>query len=108
MAYALTTPYRNETYIADGNYSTPYARLAGRRLTGGTIDGPIPISITDIHRGISLIINGTTVTENQTPSQDDLAAADYYYLGGHEYTIDDDVAAILIAAGYSAYVTLIV
>ena len=108
MPYSLTTPYRNETWITDGTYSTPYARLAGRRLTGGTIDGPIPISITDIHRGISLIINGSTVTENQTPSQDDLAAADYYYLGGHEYTIANDVAAILIAAGYGAYVTLIV
>jgi hypothetical protein len=108
MPYALTTPYRNETYIADGAYSSPYARLAGRRLAGGTINGPIPISITDIHRGISLIINGTTVTENQTPSQDDLAAADYYYLGGHEYTIADNVAAILIAAGYGAFVTPVV
>jgi hypothetical protein len=108
MPYALKTPYRNETWISDSSYSTPYARLAGRRLAGGTIDGPIPISITDIHRGISLLINGSTVTENQTPSQDDLAAADYYYLGGHEYTIANDVAAILIAAGYGAYVTLIV
>lgn len=107
MAYALKTPYRNETWIADYTYASPYARLAGRRLAGGTIDGPIPISITDIHRGISLIINGTTVTENQTPSQDDLAAADYYYLGGHEYTIPNNVAQILINAGYGAYVTLI-
>lgn len=108
MPYALKTPYRNETWITDYTYSTPYARLAGRRLTGGTINGSIPISITDIHRGISLLINGTTVTENQTPSQDDLADADYYYLGGHEYTIANDVAQILINAGYSAYVTLIV
>jgi hypothetical protein len=36
-----------------------------------------------------LLINGTTVTATQTPSQDDLAAANYYYLGGHEYTISD-------------------
>jgi hypothetical protein len=108
MSYTLTTPYRNETWIADGTYASPYARLAGRRLTGGTINGPIPISITDIHRGISLLINGTTVTENQTPSQDDLAAADYYFLGGHEYTIENSVAAILIAAGYGAYVTPVV
>ena len=108
MAYTLTTPYRNETWIADGTYASPYARLAGRRLTGGTINGPIPISITDIHRGISLIINGTTVTENQTPSQDDLAAADYYFLGGHEYTIENSVAQILIDAGYGDYVTPVV
>ena len=77
-------------------------------MTGGTIDGPIPISITDIHRGISLLINGTTVTENQTPSQDDLAAADYYYLGGHEYTIENNVATILINAGYGEFVTPVV
>jgi hypothetical protein len=107
MAYALKTPYRNETWISDGTYASPYARLAGRRLAGGTINGSIPISITDIHRGISLLINGTTVTENQTPSQDDLADADYYYLGGHEYTIENNVAQILINAGYGAYVTLI-
>jgi hypothetical protein len=42
-----------------------------------------------------------------TPSQDDLADADYYYLGGHEYDIPNDVAQILINAGYSDYVTLI-
>jgi len=108
MAYALKTPYRNETWISDGTYASPYARLAGRRLAGGTINGSIPISITDIHRGISLLINGTTFTENQTPSQDDLAAADYYYLGGHEYTIEDDVAQILIDAGYGEFVTPVI
>jgi hypothetical protein len=34
-----------------------------------------------------------------------LAAANFYYLGGHEYTISDYEANILINAGYSDYVT---
>jgi hypothetical protein len=44
----------------------------------------------------------------QTPSQDDLAAASYYFLGGHEYVISDEQAAVLTAAGYGSYVTPIV
>ena len=106
MAYSLVTPYRWETYI-DEPYSK-YARLAGRRFNGGTIDGPIAPSMTDIPRGQSLLVTGTTVVMTQTPSQDDLAAASYYFLGGHEYIISDEQAAVLIAAGYSDYVTIIV
>jgi hypothetical protein len=86
----------------------PYARLAGRRITGGTYDGTIPVSLTDVPRGVSLIINGTTVTENRTPSQDDLADADAYYLGGHAYTLTDQEAQILIDAGYSDYLTPVI
>lgn len=106
MAYTLVTPWQNETWV--DNTLDPYARLAGKRLTGGTIDGTIPVSLTDIPRGVSLIINGTTVTENRTPSQDDLANADTYYLGGHAYTIDDAQAQILIDAGYSDYLTPVI
>ena len=87
---------------------TPYARLAGRRLNGGTYTGPIPYSMTDVRRGISLLVTGTTVVENQTPSQDDLSACDYYFLGGHEYTITNAQAAVLIAAGYGEYLEEIV
>ena len=106
MAYTLTTPWRWETYVSEP-YSK-YARLAGKRLTGGTINGAIPISMTDVARGQSLLVTGTTVVMTQTPSQDDLAAASYYFLGGHEYEISDEQAAVLIAAGYSDYVTPIV
>ena len=106
MAYTLVTPYRWETYL-DEPYSK-YARLAGRRFTGGTIDGAIAPSMTDVPRGQTMIVNGTTVTLTQTPSQDDLAAASYYFLGGHEYVISNEQAAVLIAAGYSDYVTPIV
>ena len=85
-----------------------YARLAGKRLTGGTPDSPIAVSLTDVARGITLLIKGTSVTENRTPSQDDLADADTYYLGGHAYTLSDQEAQILIDAGYSDYLTPVV
>ena len=103
MPYNLVTPWNNETWT--DNTTDPYARLAGRRLIGGTYDGPIPVSITDVPRGVTLLINGTSVTENRTPSQDDLANADAYYLGGHAYTLTDAEAQILIDAGYSDYLT---
>ena len=100
MPYILVTPTRNETWLAyPQNYA--YSRLAGRPISGaGTTT-----FLTDIPRGLSLLVTGTTVTENQTPSQDDLAAADYYFLGGHTYTVSDAQAAVLIAAGYSECLT---
>ena len=105
MAYTLTTPYQWQTWGAGGSEFTPYSRLAGRRFIGGTIDGAIPISLTDVARGQTIIVNGTTVTLTLTPSQDDLAAASYYFLGGHEYVISDEQAQVLINAGYGDYVT---
>ena len=103
MAYTLTTPWRWETYVSEP-YSK-YARLAGRRFNGGTINGAIPISMTDVARGQSLLVTGTTVVMTQTPSQDDLAAASYYFLGGHEYEISDYQAGVLTAAGYGTWLT---
>jgi len=105
MAYSLVTPYQWQTWGAGQGEYSPYARLAGRRFNGGTIDGSIPISLTDVARGQTLIVNGTTVTLTLTPSQDDLAAASYYFLGGHEYTISDTQATVLINAGYGDWVT---
>lgn len=98
MPYQLITPWNAETWITDGTYTTPYARLAGRPNPQGG-------RITDVGRGITLLVTGTTVAENRTPSQDDLAAADVYYLGGHTYTLDDTDAQVLINAGYSEYLT---
>ena len=95
--YQVKTPFQNETWIT-GSQFDPYARLAGRPLSNGTF-------LTDIPRGVTLLVNGTTVTENRTPSQDDLADADAYYLGGHEYVVDQAAADILINAGYNDYVT---
>ncbi len=108
MAYTLTTPYQWQTWGTGYNEFTPYARLAGRRFNGGTINGSIPISLTDVARGQTLIVNGTQVTITLTPSQDELAAASYYFLGGHEYVLSDYQAQVLIDAGYGDYVTPIV
>ena len=99
------TPYQWQTWGAGAGEYTAYSRLAGRRLNGGTIDGAIAPSLTDIPRGQTLIVNGTTVTATLTPSQDDLAAATYYFLGGHEYTISDYQAGVLTAAGYGSWLT---
>ena len=104
MPYNLVTPWQNETWC-DSTYFNMYARLAARPLAGGTYEGAIPPHLTDVPRGVTLIVNGTTVTENRTPYQDDLADADAYYLGGHAYTLTDAEAQILIDAGYSAYLT---
>ena len=108
MPYTLTTPYQWQTWGTDYNEFTPYSRLAGRRLNGGTSSGSIAPSLTDIPRGQTLIVNGTTVTITLTPSQDELAAASYYFLGGHEYVLSDYQAQVLIDAGYGDYVTPIV
>ena len=104
MPYTLVTPWQNETWV-DSTVFSPYARLAGRPLAGGSYTGSIPSFLTDVPRGVSLLVNGTVVTENRTPSQDDLADADTYYLGGHAYTLSDEEAQILIDAGYSDYLT---
>ena len=104
MAYTLVTPWQNETWC-DSTYFNMYARLAARPLAGGTYEGAIPPHLTDVPRGVTLIVNGTTVTETRTPYQNDLADADTYYLGGHAYTLTDAEAQILIDAGYSAYLT---
>jgi hypothetical protein len=101
MAYTFISPVRLETWITDGTYMSPYARLAARPVSGLT-GNP---KITDIPRPFTLLVNGTTVTAVQTPYQDDLADADYYYLGGHSYTITDAEAQILIDAGYGDSVT---
>ena len=85
-----------------------YARLAGRPLAGGSYTGATPSFMTDVARGVTLLVNGTVVTESRTPYQDDLANADTYYLGGHSYTLTDAEAQVLIDAGYSAYLEPIV
>jgi hypothetical protein len=108
MPYTLTTPWRWETYGAGYKEFTPYARLAGRPIDLGTASGTINPFLTDIPRGYTFIVNGTTVTTEQTPSQDTLAAADSYYLGGTTNTISNAEAQIFINAGYSSFVTLIV
>lgn len=101
--YKLVTPWQNETWTAGNPYE--YGRLAGRRITGGSSTGNVPYQMTDIARGIALLITGTTVTATRWPNQTDLSNCDQYFLGGSTYTVDQSTANILINAGYSSYLT---
>jgi len=59
-----------------------------------------------ITRSDSLLVNGTVVTQLRTPGVDQTLAADYCYLGGHEYYLTQPEYDILVNAGYSAYITV--
>jgi hypothetical protein len=61
----------------------------------GRLFGRVPIP-----RGVSLLVVGTTVTEARYVTIEDIESVDAYYAGGHEYTLSDDEAQILIDAGY--------
>ncbi len=108
MAYQATTPWEYQTWNANHPWPDKYSRLAGRPIVGGTYTGAINPYLTDIARGVTLIVKGSAVEATLYPYQDTLADADFYILGGHTQQITDAQAAILIAAGYADYVTLIV
>lgn len=53
-----------------------------------------------IDRGISIKeLPQGTYTALRFPTQDEIAEAFFFYLGGHEYEVDDATRAALIAAG---------
>lgn len=51
-------------------------------------------------KGLSVLKIDGEYYEMRYPSQDDLAMASVYYMGGHIHTVSDADAADLIAAGY--------
>lgn len=104
MTYRATTPWQWQTWGAGQPWPDKYSRIAGKPITGGSLTGPINPFLTDIPRGVTLIVNGTQVTETLYPYQNTLADADWYILGGHNQEITDEQAQILIDAGYGAYV----
>jgi hypothetical protein len=55
--------------------------------------------------GVTLLVDGATVTETQHPWQGDLADYDFVYLGGHIYDISADEATTLTNAGYGDLIT---
>ena len=55
--------------------------------------------------GVSLLVDGTDVIAERNPGQWKLEQMDAFYLGGHEYLLDDDEAQILVDAGYGEYIT---
>jgi hypothetical protein len=60
-----------------------------------------------IARGNSILVYGTTIRSERTPGVDETQAADYCYLGGHEYVITPVERTILINGGYAAYITTV-
>ena len=58
-------------------------------------------------RGYTLLIEGDEVTQVAYPYLGDLNSGQYdsVFLGGHITACTDDEAAILVAAGYGAYVS---
>lgn len=56
-------------------------------------------------RGVSVAIHAGEATTIRYPSQDDIDSADAFFLGGHEYEITDEQAAVLTAAGFGDYIT---
>ena len=79
-------------------------------FTPPTVDEGIPNAgrlwrFYKITRGVSVLVQGSTVTQTQYPDQQYLDDFDYVYLGGHSYDISDAEAATLVAAGYGDYIT---
>jgi hypothetical protein len=51
-----------------------------------------------LDQGITILNNSGTYSAVRFPTQDELAAATVYYMGGHEYVVDDATKAALEAA----------
>jgi len=58
-----------------------------------------------IARGDSILVYGTAIVRERTPGVDETQAADYCYLGGHEYVITPVEYNILVNGGYGDYIT---
>jgi hypothetical protein len=57
-----------------------------------------------IARANTILVYGTAVVSLRTPGVDQVAEADYAYLGGHVSPITDVERTILVNAGYGAYI----
>lgn len=58
-------------------------------------------------RGVTVIKTSDGYYETRDPSQEELDEAEVYYLGGHDYVVDDAEAADLTAAGYAQFLTVL-
>ena len=57
-----------------------------------------------INRANTILVYGTAIVSLRTPGVDQVAEADYVYLGGHISPITEVERTILINAGYGAYI----
>jgi len=58
-----------------------------------------------LERGITVLKNNGVYTLERYPLSSQVTDADIAYIGGHVYTVDDDEAAALTAAGFEEYLT---
>jgi len=58
-----------------------------------------------LNHGVSVFRIGGVWHQQETPTAEQVAAADRLYMGGHVYQITDAERDDLIAAGYGAYIT---
>ena len=105
VGYSINTPWQYQTWGAGQPWPDKYSRLAGRPITGGTLTGTTNPFLTDIARGVTLIINNGEVEETLYPYQNTLADAEWYVLGGHVQSITIEQGEFMISKGYSDYVT---
>lgn len=105
VGYSINTPWQYQTWGAGQPWPDRYSRLSGRPITGGTLTGTINPFLTDIARGVTLIIKDGVVEETMYPYQNTLADADWYVLGGHVQSITVEQGEFMIASGYEDYVT---
>jgi hypothetical protein len=82
-------------------FRPPVRMLQGPRTVVGPHPGnPLMRHYARPGPAVCVIIDGTTVRERQVPTTDELLAATYHYLGGHEYLITAAEAELLTQAGY--------
>ena len=55
-------------------------------------------------RGVSLMRNNGVWSETRFPTENVIAEADHFYLGGSEYEIKQDIYQSLIDQGFGEYV----
>lgn len=58
-----------------------------------------------LERGVTVLKNNGIYTLERYPLSSQVTDADIAYIGGHVYTVDDDEAADLTAAGFGEYLT---
>jgi hypothetical protein len=66
---------------------------------GPAVPGSRLMRFYKLARGITVFNNGGVYTKVRYPTEDEIAAATVAYIGGHEYVVDDDTKAALIAGG---------
>ena len=60
-----------------------------------------------IPRADTITMTNGVVSSQRTYEISELLAADYYYVGGHVYTLSKTEYTQLVAAGYGSYITTV-